>query len=69
MSHCHEKGLSVFVSGSKAREDIALTESICNAAKTPITNLTGETTLKELIALCRYARVVIGPDSGILHLA
>lgn len=52
MSHCHEKGLSVIVSGSKAREDIALAESICNAAKTPITNLTGETTLKELIALC-----------------
>lgn len=67
--YCHEKGLSVIVSGSKAHEDIALAESICGAAKTPITNLTGETTLKELTALCRYARVVIGPDSGTLHLA
>jgi ADP-heptose:LPS heptosyltransferase len=35
----------------------------------PVTNLTGATTLAELAALLQNARLVIGSDSGVVHLA
>jgi len=67
--HCHALGLKVVLTGSPAEREIALARDIENQAAIPVHNLAGQTNLKELLALCRDARVVIGPDSGTLHMA
>ena len=67
--HCHERGLKVVLTGSPAEREVALAAEIEALANIPINNLAGQTNLKELLALCREARLVIGPDSGTLHMA
>ena len=67
--HCHARGLEVVLTGSPAAREIALARDIENQAAIPLRNLAGQTNLKELLALCRGAKVVIGPDSGTLHMA
>ena len=67
--HCHARGLEVVLTGSPAEREIALARDIENQAAIPVRNLAGQTNLKELLALCRGAKVVIGPDSGTLHMA
>lgn len=67
--HCHARGLEVVLTGSPAEREIALARDIEHQAAIPVHNLAGQTNLKELLALCRGAKVVIGPDSGTLHMA
>ena len=67
--HCFERGLVVVLTGSKAEQEIALAKDIEELAGVPIVNLAGKTNLKELLGLCRFARLVIGPDSGTVHMA
>lgn len=67
--HCHERGLKVVLTGSPAEREIALAAEIEALANIPAHNLAGQTNLKELLALCHGARLVIGPDSGTLHMA
>ena len=57
------------LTGSPAEREVALAAEIEALANIPIHNLAGQTNLKELLALCREARLVIGPDSGTLHMA
>ena len=66
---CIDRGFDVIVTGSPASSDIEMANSICGHAKHTLTNMAGQTTLKELLAICRRARLVIGPDSGTLHMA
>ena len=65
----HSKGMTVVVTGSPAQRDIDLARKICELTDNSTVNVAGKTSLKELLALCRQARVVIGPDSGTLHMA
>lgn len=67
--YCYSKGLRVLVTGSAAQRDIDLARQICELASNSIINAAGRTSLKELLALCEQARLVIGPDSGTLHMA
>ena len=67
--YAHSKGMTVVVTGSPAQRDIDLARQICELADNAIVNVAGKTSLKELLALCRQARVVVGPDSGTLHMA
>jgi heptosyltransferase I len=59
----------VVVTGSPAQRDIDLARQICTLTDNAIINVAGKTSLKELLALCGQARVVVGPDSGTLHMA
>ena len=65
----HSKGMTVVVTGSPAQRDIDLARQICTLTDAAIINVAGKTSLKELLALCGRARVVVGPDSGTLHMA
>ena len=67
--YCHAKGLKVAVTGSAAPREMDLASLICDLADSTLINVAGQTSLKELLALCRHARLVIGPDSGTLHMA
>ncbi len=57
----------VILAGGK--DDIALVESILKQTQHKPIALTGQMTLKQLMALMQKARVVISADSGPLHLA
>jgi heptosyltransferase I len=66
---CGDRGFDVLVTGSPADSDIGMAKAICGLAKVRVVNVAGQTTLKELLAICGRAQVVIGPDSGTLHMA
>ncbi len=62
-----EQQARVIVVGGK--DDIALTESICQAAGGAPTNLAGRLSFDELGALLEGAQLFIGNDTGAMHLA
>jgi len=62
-----EYGLPIIASGTAAESDIV--ESLREKAKVPITSLAGQTSLKELVALLRPARLVVSNDTGPGHIA
>ncbi len=61
----------LLICGGKADHTInmQLEEHLINGGKRTILNLTGKTNLLELIALFEQAQIVIGADSGPMHLA
>ncbi len=67
--YCNAKGLRVLVTGSAAPREMDLASLICDLADGTLINIAGQTSLKQLLALCRHARLIIGPDSGTLHMA
>lgn len=60
-------GIGLVLTGSRA--DAPRVEALARAMDGRVVNLAGLTTLPELAALFRQARLVIGNDSGPLHLA
>jgi len=63
----HRRGARVTLIGASGDEPIG--EQVLRHMHTVPLNLIGQTTLKELIALLRMARVVVTNDSGPMHLA
>jgi heptosyltransferase I len=61
-------GLQVFVTGGPSEIEKAYGERIKALAKTPVTDLVGQTSLKELLALLKQATVLVSPDSGPVHM-
>ena len=51
------------------RDDAAFAGAVVDRMRTRSHNLVGRTSLRELLAVLARARVVLGPDSGTLHLA
>lgn len=62
-------GMQVIVTGGKSEIEKAYGERIKALAKTPVTDLVGHTSLKELLALLKQATVLVSPDSGPVHMA
>jgi heptosyltransferase-1 len=60
-------GLQVVLTGSP--EDRVLGQAIVAAAGVPVVNLAGRTTLAELAALLKRARLAVTVDTGPMHLA
>jgi lipopolysaccharide heptosyltransferase II len=60
-------GTSAVILGAAA--DTAFGEAVVMRARSPVRNLAGRTTVRELAAVLARARVAFGPDSGALHLA
>jgi lipopolysaccharide heptosyltransferase II len=50
-------------------EDRAFAQAVTAAMRTPVVDLTGRTSLRELLAVLARVRLLVGPDSGALHLA
>lgn len=67
--HATQKhGLKVLVTGGKSEIEQAYGERITALAKTPVTNLVGQTSLKQLMALLGRATALVSPDSGPVHM-
>jgi ADP-heptose:LPS heptosyltransferase len=60
-------GASAVLLGTAA--DGAFARAVAAAGPGPLRDLVGRTTLRQLLAVLARARLVVGPDSGALHLA
>lgn len=67
--HAHEAGFHVMLSTGPAPREVALANDIAARANAPIMNLAGTTSIQQLVALCGAVDIVLGPDSGTLHIA
>ena len=64
-----EKGYEVVLCGSPAPREITLGNNIQNLMQQSAINLIGKTSLKQLTATLKEAKVVLAPDSGPAHIA
>ena len=62
-----EYGLDVVLLGGKADEKIA--GDALTLTQVSMTNLTGRTSLREAVGIIERARLAIGPDTGLMHIA
>jgi len=62
-----EHNLSIVATGSSS--EAPLLARLADAADVPVTNLAGKTSIPELIALLRRAKLVVGNDTGPAHIA
>ncbi len=65
-AHTHFGGTAVFIG---ANEDTALSREVIASLRSPSLDLTGKTTLPRLSAVLSLADVMLGNDTGPLHLA
>jgi len=62
-------GLRVALCGGRDPAERALADAIIAKMQTKPVDLVGKDTLKQFLAICQRARVVLAPDSGPLHMA
>jgi len=67
--HLTERGFLVVLCGGPTTMEKLLAEEIIYIAKQPLTNIVGETNLKQLLAILKVAHLVIAPDTGPAHMA
>jgi heptosyltransferase I len=61
-------GMRVVLSGGPGETDLGMAAAIQAAMRHQALNLTGRTTLKQLLALLKRASLLLSPDSGPAHL-
>jgi heptosyltransferase I len=62
-------GMQVVLTGGPSAIEREYAHAIAQQCKTPVIDLIGKTSLKQLLAVLARARVVIAPDAGTAHLA
>ena len=67
--YAQSKGFAVILSGGPTELERSLSQAILASAQHPITDLTGKTNLKQLLALLKHASLVLAPDTGPTHMA
>jgi len=67
--HAISKGYNVVLTGSPSMNDIQQSKAISAMCSQPIEDLTGKTSLLQLLALLQHADIVLTPDSGPAHMA
>lgn len=69
IDHIATKGFQVILAGSPAQVEIDLAEDVISLSVSPIINLVGQSTLKQMLALLKQSELVIAPDTGPAHMA
>ena len=69
IDHAASLGLRVILSGGPSDAERRMADVILAAARTRPIDLTGRDTLKQALALFARADMVLGPDSGPMHMA
>ena len=72
MSECADQlqgdyGLGVVLLGSK--DDQLLAQEVVALSRSKLVDLAGRTTLREAIGIIQNARIAVGPDTGLMHIA
>ena len=63
------KGISSVLIGGRAAADVESAEQVITACPVPVTNLLGQTSVRELVALVSLCNAHIGGDTGSTHIA
>lgn len=63
------KGFDVVLTGNETPQEKTVAQEISEKSSCPIINLLGKLDLKMLVALLKRAHLVLGPDTGPLHIA
>ena len=69
MNHAVTQGWRVVLCGGPSAFEREFADAIVAKCKDPPTDLVGKDTLKQFLALCRRASLVLTPDSGPMHMA
>jgi heptosyltransferase I len=64
-----EKGIPVVLIGSPAAHEVALAAELESRLRQGVLNLVGQSSLEQLFALLKAARLLISPDTGPAHMA
>ena len=67
--HLTARGLRVILSGSNALEELAYTDSVASSLRGETVNVAGRISLPALAFLLSRARVYVGPDTAVTHIA
>ena len=67
--HAATQGWRVVLCGGRSELERSTADAIIAAARTPVLDLVGKDTLKQLPALLARAALVVTPDSGPMHIA
>jgi len=67
--HAAAQGMAVLITGGPTAEETHYGQAIQALSSAPVTNLVGQTGLKELFAILARATAVLAPDSGPVHMA
>ncbi|MGF1721730.1 glycosyltransferase family 9 protein [Vibrio kyushuensis] len=67
--HAYHLGLQVVLCGAPTEREKLLSSQIAQKMASPVVDLVGQTSLKQLTAVLKKASVVIAPDSGPAHIA
>lgn len=65
----HANGFAVALTGGPAPAEQDYARRVAEAANAPVGNLVGQLTLGETAELIRRAKLFIGPDTGVTHIA
>lgn len=66
--HMANQGYQVSVCGGVTETEKMLAKEIATQSNTPINNLVGKTSLKQLLAILKHADLVLAPDTGPTHM-
>ncbi len=69
ITYAQTKGWQIILAGSPAQIEIDLANAIEQKIDVPVTNLVGQSSLKQMLALIDNADLVIAPDTGPTHMA
>ena len=64
-----QKGFRVLLCGAPSESEKQLGQAIEQEAKSAVSNLVGQTTLKQMLALLKASKLVLAPDTGPAHMA
>ena len=69
MDHAAARGWRVVLVGGPSPGERAMADAVLSACRKPVLDLTGKDTLKRLLAMLQRADLLLGPDSGPMHMA
>lgn len=64
-----QKGFQVLLCGAPSEHEKQLGQAIEQQANSTVSNLVGQTTLKQMLALLKASKLVLAPDTGPAHMA
>lgn len=69
IKHAQAKGWNVILAGSPAKVETDLAEQVVELYQSDVTNLVGQSSLMQMLALLDKCDLVIAPDTGPAHMA
>ena len=69
IEHAQRKGFNVILAGSPSPVETQLCAEVIAQLSSPVTNVVGQSSIKQMLALLDNADLVIAPDTGPAHMA